>query len=493
MNSRTSDTGRSVSRTTALLGPRTSAVLGACAGAVTLHTLGADWVSTPIMGLPVGGWMAVAAWGAAHRASRTGVHVGERALSAGLAAQAWTRRVLRSLPGAAEQAMERAAAGAESVRTASDELSRTARARAEDLGRRVSPRAAMLVVGLDMPEDDAAAICAAVGDQPLSGVRLTFRRAVSGMVSDGPGDSAAVDALLRRGSDGGLHVFVHEPPGQVAGWDNWSSALPLGYAGVFPMRIDAAGARLGACDLRRAEIARLAGYIAVAGAVLGRTPGRVGGLANSLVRPTLPNFVEVEGMAMALLAESLMMIAPAGADRSSDICRASARVLTAWLCSGACHVPPVDRLSLMMSVTPFVDPEPEGLLRLGAVQISARLEEGAAGTLSAAVSRLRAAGATCGTDPLPFVLSEAELGGTDGLTLGRVGAGIALMYGTAPAESLAYLREELVEDLGRSGWLAARPEDLRVLESLIARMESAASAREGKGGPAAKRRARKAA
>jgi hypothetical protein len=115
--------------------------------------------------------------------------------------------------------------------------------------------------------------------------------------------------------------------------------------------------------------------------------------------------------------------------------------------------------------------DPAGLLRLAAVQIGAGDDEAGCATLAHAARLIRVRGLAPEHDAMPYLLGELATAGTGRLSLGRVAAGLALTWGVAPVESLAYLREDLEEELLAGRGMEHRQAERGLLTGLLELLE----------------------
>lgn len=440
-----------------VLGPRTSVVLAASAAAASTYSLGAVWLGEFVLGLPVGAWMIAACGLAAHGWARRGSPVRDGGLMAALRSAARAERESLS-----------AGAGVRAIAETADAVLTETRRGVERLGRRIGTRHSTLRIGLDLPEHARAALVAAWTERQIAGTPVELAPVRAGLVKDGPADCRAVDALLRAGSDGEIHLFVPTHPERPAAWPDWSAAAEPGYVQTFPCRLDTARAALGPCNLDDPGAASLVARLTLAAAVLGRSSARLpgpAGVAGLVGRTTLPNWATAVDTALTGVAEALLGIDPASA-AARGVLRCAGRVVTAWLSTTGNETPAVDRLAFARTAARFCPSEPETDLRLGALEIAAGLHEQGLERLLAAARALRAGAASCETDPVPFLMSEAELGG-DGLAVGRIAAGLALAWGTADPGSAAYLGDDLLDDLGHAPWLSQNPGNQALLERVL--------------------------
>lgn len=448
-------------------GSRTGAVIATCFAIATAHALGARWLSEPFAYLPAGMWIVGFALLLAH-ALETG------AFAALAKMQRWSP--LRATPissTAIDRAVQPVVTRFHSVASESIDLVRSAAAGADRLSQRLSSRNDhQLHIGLDMTSADAAAVMLAadsIDPSSLGGVTVRFSRAEPGLVKDGPIDCERFDALLRRAGDNSLHLFVPERSDAPSAWSDWSNSGDLSFTGVFPIRLDCSRVGLGDADLANGAIASLVCRMAIAGAALGRTPARIGNTRGFLTgRSTLANFTRVVPAAILGVAEALVTIDPT---RPAPCCKLAARLVSAFLATThAESVGAVDRLHLIQTACGFIADEPEAALRLGAVQMSCARVDAATDAFESAATAIRRGKLAATSDPTPYILGEAELGGTDRLSYGRVCAGIALLQATSRAETMPYLHDDLLDDLAHAGWDQTRSDDLETVRGLLRRV-----------------------
>lgn len=479
-----------------LIGPRTSALVGSCVAVLTAYTLGMDWLASRFLVLPLGMWIVALAVLAAQYRRQTGgadaTATDAQSPAAGLRDRlrvplAGVRRlasVRPAVPGAAvvEGVLEMVGVPAEATRNARRTIG--------SLGSKVAPAANTLRIGVDLAEIDARELIAYGLHEGNLGVQVEWCKARSGLVADVERDMAAagLDVLVRRERRGDINLFVAEHPDHPAAWQDWGTPQPLGYASVFPTRIDPARVALVACDLQQARHAELASRMAIACAMLARVPGRagVGRSAFGRVlgsRPGMAELIADDGplaTVMRRIAHGLEGFAKAGEGASygtPGFVKAAARACGAFLTSAA---PASGADSVADSVTlaaRMIGDEPEASLRAAAAQFAAGRAEQARHAVLAAWGALRLSGRVCDTDPLPFIMGEVETGAPGPMALGRVAAGIALAWATAPAGTVHYLREDLLDDLSHAGWLRSRPADVELLKGVIEALEKRSEAR----------------
>jgi hypothetical protein len=226
---------------------------------------------------------------------------------------------------------------------------------------------------------------------------------------------------------------------------------------------------LGQVDLTTDVSATLVSRLAIAGAALGRTPARVGNTRTFLGshRCTIANFAAVVPAALGALADALMMVSP---KEPLSCCKPAARVLSAFLAGGSGDKSDNDRPHLLEAACTFIADEPEASLRLGAVRASFGQREGAEKAFLQASRTIKAERLSSTCDATPFILGEAELGDGDRLSYGRVCAGLALLCATSKPESLAYMHDDLIDDLTHAGWGDTRRSDLENVSALLVQL-----------------------
>jgi hypothetical protein len=107
------------------------------------------------------------------------------------------------------------------------------------------------------------------------------------------------------------------------------------------------------------------------------------------------------------------------------------------------------------------------------VQIATGQAEAGIRSLLWARRRLAANAVDCAVDPLPFVQSEIAMACNNDLSLGRVAAGLTLLFATSPVANHPYLREDLADDLNHAGWLSGRSSDRELLMRVMRELETA--------------------
>ncbi len=314
------------------------------------------------------------------------------------------------------------------------------------------------------------------------GVRVRWVRIAAGQFSAARDELAGggrIDALVRRQVGGSVFAFFPERAGRPAAWLDWFAELPLSYPGLFPSRFDASQVELAGWNAADSTATGIARELIVVGAVLSRSSGRLKP-ARLIKDRTLDNPGVIDGAsdrAMHALAQAFVLHArrpyPRPAAEEPGLVRAAARLLGVWATTHESTFTPVSREALLSAASEGLEHEPVQVLRLAAAQFAAGQERQGVRSILWARRRLRSAGAECLSEPLPFVQSEIELGRAGGLSLGRILAGLTLLWSTRDEEDSNYLRDDVEDDLRHSGWLHGRANDLELIKRVMNELERA--------------------
>lgn len=463
------------------IGPRTWTLLTGCAVVSTGYALGAAWLGRGLLGVPLGLWLVGGATLVAHRLSgkktwtAADVWIGPSAMTHTPEAVNGASGVsVARLPGEVIEVAGAATRGVTAAWKAVTQVHRELTSAAD----RISGQSERVRILLDLPDEEARAIEQAALRATVSGVDVRFVREVG---------ECECDAVVRRdkvayGDGYELRVEIAESPDRPAAWKDWGEALPMGYAGVFTPRVDFSGVTLTDLNLDEADQALAAVRLILAGALLGRTAVRVSGGNRLTGRTPIASGSPSGGPAERALLELASSIEAFAGTRESSapvapprFVRSAARGVGAWLTTyggvGG-ELPACARGRLASACDALLPGEAESELRLAAVQISEMHDADGTGSLLRAARTLRRRTGPCASDPLAFIMAEAELGEPTGLTLGRIAAGVAMLWGTSPGETLAYVREDLIEDLQHAGWLADREQDLHLLRQVMSELDA---------------------
>jgi hypothetical protein len=462
-----------------LLGSRTSYLLGACALAATSYALGASWLGDTTLGLPIGVWIVVGGLGCMEYASRQTGAVPRDA-----------RLRLPVLPALLRGEFRRLSlAGAPPWATDAVELVRqvltipfgmSPRSRASGLAdRAVTHRTgARLRLGLEMSRRHADVLTESLLMRLAPDVSLEVTRIRADRQGGDPA-RLGLDAIVRSGPfasarPGQFSILLPEHPSHPAAWTDWDSPRPLSYPSVFPARIDPARVSCGGLDLSDERQARLLARLVEAAALLGRSEVRRRSPSRFSPRARMGGLDAPGGpleLVMMRLAQTLRIDWSDDATDAPGACSAAARAVGAWLTTVEIDAADADdRQRCVELASRILGGETEALLQVGAARIGAYADTEALGTLTQAFRQL--VGSDGGVpDPLPFILSELELGPPGPLTLGRIAAGLALLWAASSHEHLAYLRDDLTEEMRYAARFVGNDPDHRLLLEVIATLD----------------------
>lgn len=428
----------------------------ACAVVSTARWLGAGWVGESWLGLPVGIWVVGAVIGGTILWERRRQAEGEGSLPA-----------LSDLAGRAHAGVRKLfshpiySTGAPEGEVRAETPHRTFAIRANST--------APLRIGVGGPEEIVEAFVEQTREE--EGLEARYEPLSSPVRDSEECARRSLAGAVAFSATGQTAIVLPEVRGREAAWDDWSHRLALSYPGVFPARVDASRIACGPVRVATPRETRLVARMAEAAALLAQTESRTGVRRSPEWSAEHRRRVE---RAMKSLARTFI------ADWTNDdadrgvvppACRATARGLGAWLSTWDGEIDPQERRQWMSLCAAFLDDEPEAHLRLAAAQIGAYEDDQAFPALSRAFELLRASGELPLSDPLAFVLAEMEVGDFTSLALGRVAAGLAIAWATTPKESLAYLRDDLVDDLRHSGKLVGRDQDHAFIKRVMAHMD----------------------
>jgi hypothetical protein len=445
----------------------------ACAVVSTARWLGTGWISESFAGLPVGIWLVGATVGVTwwmERRERSSTSEEEGREPAGLLAVAGMVRegMKMSVGEAARRFMSHPIySGSQRKNDGGEREGDRAEARSEriDWGLRNNgtPR-----IGVGGPEELAEAFVEQVREEGVAGARYEL---VSSPVRD-PEECAkrGLSGAVTFSKSGQAAIVLPEMRGREAAWEDWSQRLALSYPAVFPPRVDAGRIACGPVRVRSTREARLVARMAEAASLLAQTEARTGVRRSAEEAAAQRTRTE---RAMELLARTFCADWSEEDERkvASPACRAAARGVGAWLSTWEGQIDPQERRRWLSVCASFIEDEPEAHLRLAAAQIGAYEDDQALPALRRAFELLRESGEQPMSDPLAFVLAEMELGNFSSLALGRVAAGLAIAWATTPRESLAYLRDDLIDDLEHSGKLLGRDQDHALLKRIMTQMD----------------------
>lgn len=473
----------------------TLAMIGSSAVVALAFWLGASWLAAPAFGLPAGVWIVVLLSAVIARQQRAQVqrpatgdgHKGSLRPHGRTAPSRLGGRLRLSLARAAMvicDLVERARGLlARTSWGASMDDDNTWRGRCAHGLLRVPLPAAPLRVGFAMPRRRAEMVI----DQDPTGAEWF-------MVARGadPQEVAAengLDAVVAEIAPGVIRVETLERPHADCAWFDWGTRRPLSYESVFPIRIDPARIHM---DLSsEGELAHSADIVmdlVHAAAVLSRHPLRLDipdvilGRRSCIRHRSVDELESYAGdadegaLAMARLAGRLEQRSRSGRYTAAD--RAAARAVSAWISTWDDSIRDEHRLGWIEACGRILVDEPEVLLRLGAVRLSMLDDEMGIAALRDADALLQGEQGLACTDPIAFLESELKHGPENPMTVSRVAAGLCLAFAGVPTQRLAFVQEDLLDDMRFASWLVGRDQDRALLMRVLRELREAREQRE---------------
>lgn len=299
----------------------------------------------------------------------------------------------------------------------------------------------------------------------------------------------ALDVVLTEPAPGVVRIDSLERDGADSSWFDWGVRRPLSYESVFPLRIDPSGVHM---DLSsEGELAQSADIVAdlvQAVAVLSRHPERLDVQDHVLGRTTssrwgvtdeFETYSNLDDESTAVMVRLALRVEHRSrSGRSSAADRAAARAVSAWLASWDESIREEQRRSWIEACARVLPEEPEVMLRLAAVRLSAMDDEMGIAALRDADQMLQhEAGISVG-DPVAFLQAELEHGPENPMTVARVAAGLCLAIAGVPTERLAFLQEDLLDDMRFATWLVGRDQDRAILMRVLRDLREARERRD---------------
>lgn len=292
-----------------------------------------------------------------------------------------------------------------------------------------------------------------------------------------------LDAVVQSLRDDGFGVYTCEHPGKSAALTSWSEDGPLSYAGLFPLRVDASSLMLSGVEPAEMGLAR---SLLVAMAVCSRHPQRltawdvIGGRLPTTSREAWPKHVAtVRGdchwtlQAMRHVARELVSVlenragvtAAANATASMTV-RAAARCISAWATSAVTAIHDQERHALT-SLAMLACPEDAVIASRHCATLVAMGDDVAGRERLKQLTEMLAIRTFVeDIDHSAFVLGELAQCGSP-LSTGRLAVGCCILANTLDARGFEYAREDLMDEIKRSGAMIEREADQAMVISLL--------------------------
>lgn len=314
------------------------------------------------------------------------------------------------------------------------------------------------------------------------------RSAASRLADDSPSDidwiavsgSSATEAMHRLNLDAVLSeahdatdtlvLRTREHSSREASWFDWSTLRPATYFSIFPLRLDASRVTfpglLELIDQGQDESLALTRRIVRLAAMLSRTPSRLT-LADRLSGRTAIFRRGRHDLVGDAVRDSAWHL---GTDRS-PAARAAARVASAWATTAPETLSDDERCRITDLALHVAGDEAEIVLRSAAVRLSMLDDQLGIDAIIRADRMLRQRGTFESLDHVKLVQAELEHGTYGPMTLGRVAAGICLACANTPADRIAFLKDDLLDDLRFSQYLVGRDEEHALLINVFRELE----------------------
>lgn len=296
-----------------------------------------------------------------------------------------------------------------------------------------------------------------------------------------------LDAVVQSLRDDGFGVYTCEHPSKPAAVTSWTQHGALSFAGLFPMRIDASCLTLSSVEPGEMRLAR---SLLVAMAVCSRHPQRlkvsdvINGRLPTTSREAWPRSVSrVRGdchwalQAMRHVARELVNVrevSKAGAGENaqpvSSTVQAAARCISAWATSAVTAIHDAERHALT-GLAVLACPEDAVIAaRHCATLIAMGDDVTGRERLLQLTDMLAKKTFVEDVDHIAFVLGELAQCGSP-LSTGRLAVGCCMLASTLDARGFDYAREDVIDEIRRSGAMVEREADQAMVISLLRSLE----------------------
>jgi|GEM_PF-4805713 len=443
------------------LGPAAAAALVASAIVATTFALGAAWLGTPILGLPLGLYVIVAA-----------------TLAAALATRRFNMdRGSRIAPGTRDDSMiEPPIAAGGSLVSGTMEVASFAAYVVSGVARRLASEASVneiedrvarslsqwparaLRIGVQGPRSLGSSMAAAI-DPSLA----TWLSIAPGLDADAAMRRRGLDAVVIASDD---RIVVRTPMrgDRPGAWHNWCQPRPISFLSAFPGRIDTE--ELAFSDAVRDDAAQVLGSLVALAAATARDAMRTDLSDRLRGRAFMPRLAHE---ALDALVRQARRYGPTFS--GDELSRATARVLSAASACESFRLSDATRRSIAELASGLAGDEPEVMLRVGAARMSDLDDDAALDALLRAERMLRDARVLPGVDHSAFVLAEIGAGAHGPLGIGRIAAALTLSLSQMRVDDIAFTATDVIDDLRHCEWLIGRDQDCAMLLSLCRTIE----------------------
>jgi len=287
------------------------------------------------------------------------------------------------------------------------------------------------------------------------------------------------DALIEHGEAGsGVLIHVAEAPESPAAWHDWSLALPLSYASLFPSRLDAALVTITEFDWDDDRGVAVLRSLLEACALFGRYPSRVGIGDRLRGRPALALMLGSPVVSDPAIDRVMRHMAGVLGERmphqAGEAERAAMRVLGAYLAWNGCGLLPDERSAAARAIGRLGAGEGETYLRACVAAFAGGQEVLAYDLLLTGHERLSIERPEPLVDPMEYLVSDIAFNRSDAESLGRLAAGLGYSTALIAPSSLPYILDDVRDEVMSARWLTVDP-DTR--DQVLATIEALATAR----------------
>lgn len=293
-----------------------------------------------------------------------------------------------------------------------------------------------------------------------------------------------LDAVVEQaGPDTPLTIRLAESPRSTAAWHDWAEALPLSYASLFPARVDPSFVTLDGFDWEDDGAVDVLRTLLECAALLSRYPARLS--VGDRVRgrralALLPGSPIVSDPALdRVMGHLASVLALRTADRCAAVERAAMRVLAAYLAWTGCGLLPEDRVAAARTIGRLGPGEGETCLRACVAAFAGGHEVLGFDLMLTGHDRLANERPQPLFDPMEYLLSDIAFNRGGAETLGKLAAGLAYATALVDRPRLAYILDDLRDEVVGAQWLicdhSKRDAVLAMIDALSAsRLKSAA-------------------
>ncbi|MBX3365626.1 MAG: hypothetical protein KF866_12790 [Phycisphaeraceae bacterium] len=432
----------------------------------TAFFLGAHWLGTPILGIPLGVWgiplvFAVVRWG---EHISIGGKWGSRLCAMPVSVMDRVRTFCRETTGSIRKSVEEIRAAA-TPRPSSAEQDPVQLSLFEDPGdsknsnrRKFGRKGSQIRIGVSTSPSVTTRLVS--GERPLGFEWIALEPGAGTPIV---AERMELDALVHDAGEGELVITTFGA--EDSGITDWSKPSEATYAGVFPSRLDPKRCVLG--ELKEDDALQIEFFRALAEAAAASARSTADALSG--IRRITGEF-DIQTRAMLHLRD--LVVRAALRPHAPGSAMTAARVLTGWLSTWDGPIDAEDRLEGFEAAARLAPDDPAVQLRLAAARLAALEDASGIEAIRRADMLVRGMNMRDLPDPLPFVQSELECGLVgDTMIVGRIASGLCLAAATSPGSVLAYLEEDVLDDMRYSPVLIGRDPDRLLLMKVLRELQ----------------------